>query len=123
MTFSSPGRSASTWPGGPSEILTWDDRDVIAAFVSEIVPNWSVELNQTSADDSTIVVMPEGANDLLGPAFVLHRISGFVHLDQFHWDEYRKLGRFGKLDDALAAMRERLVPLSGPHTPGTGYRH
>ena len=48
---------------------------------------------------------------MIGPAFVLHRSNGRVQLDQFRWDEYRKLGSFATLDEALAALRARLVPL------------
>jgi hypothetical protein len=34
-----------------------------------------------------------------------------VHLDQFRWDEYRKLGGFRTFGEALALLRSRLVPL------------
>jgi hypothetical protein len=68
-------------------------------------------LNHAAPNDSTIVVIPEGANDAIGPAFVLHRSQGRVELDQCHWDEYRKLGGYPSLDDALAALRSRLLPL------------
>jgi hypothetical protein len=99
--------------------LTWDDLDIVQATVGEIAPKWSAELNQSCPDESTIVVLPEGANDLIGPAFVLHRTHGRVHLDQFRWDEYRKLGAFRSLDEALAVLRARLVPLVSP-MPRTG---
>jgi hypothetical protein len=92
-------------------VLTSDDLAVVLAALREIAPGWSAELNQAGPDEATIVVLPEGANDLIGPAFVLHRLAGRVQLDQFRWDEYRKLGGFHCLDDALAAMRVRLVPL------------
>jgi hypothetical protein len=98
---------------GPG-LLTWDDLDVVLGVVAEVAPRWSAELNQGGPEESTIVVMPEGANDLIGPAFVLHRTHGRVHLDQFRWDEYRGLGAFASLDDALAVLRARLVPLVSP---------
>ena len=102
--------AGTEWQGPESAILTWDDLDVVQAALSEIAPNWSAELNQTCLEESTIVVMPEAADDRLGPSFVLHRTEGRVHLDQFRWDEYRKLGSFRDLDSAIAAMRARLVP-------------
>jgi hypothetical protein len=89
-------------------LLTWDDLHVVRDMLAEVAPRWSAELNQAGPDESTIVVMPEGANDLIGPAFVLHRSRGSVRLDQFRWDEYRKLGGFRSLDDALSALRARL---------------
>lgn len=91
--------------------LTWDDLDLVQAALRQAAPSWSAELNRTSWDDSTIVAMPEGASDFLGPSFVLHRTGGRVHLDMFRWDEYRKLGSFESLDAALAAMRARLASL------------
>jgi hypothetical protein len=94
---------------GPA-LLTWDDLDVVHAVLANMAPRWTAELNQTGPDESTIVVMPEGANDLIGPTFILHRDCGRVQLDQFRWDEYRKLGGFQSLDEALSAMRVRLTP-------------
>ena len=109
--------------GNEDAILTWDDVDTVLALLDRIAPGWSAELNQTCPTDSTIVVMPEGANDLIGPSFVLHWHEGRIRLDQFHWDEYRKLGAFASLEDALATMRERLVPLVTATRGGSASRH
>ena len=99
------------WRGRESGLLTLDDLDVVVALLAEIAPDWSADLNQASPDESTIVVLPEGANDLIGPAFVLHRTGGRVLLDQFRWDEYRKLGGFRCLADALSVLRAKLTLL------------
>jgi hypothetical protein len=99
------------WRGEEPALLTWDDLDLVQGLLAEIAPDWSAELNHSSPDESTIVVTPAGANDMIGPAFVLHRSGGRVHLDQFRWDEYRKLGGFRTFDEALALLRSRLVPL------------
>ena len=100
------------WSFPRASVLTWDDLDAVRAALSEAAPSWSAELNQTSWDDSSIVAMPEAASDLLGPSFILHRTGGRVHLDMFRWDEYRKLGAFGSLNEALSAMRSRLAVLA-----------
>jgi hypothetical protein len=92
-------------------LLTTDDLTVVVGLLAEIAPGWSAELNHASPNESTIVVTPEGANDLIGPAFVLHRTETGVELDQFRWDEFREIGKFRFLNGALAAMRARLVPL------------
>jgi hypothetical protein len=102
------------FPEWRGDLLTWDDLDVVLALLAEVAPGWSAELNQASPDESTIVAIPEGANDLIGPAFVLSRSMGRVQLDQFRWDEYRKLGGFRDLEEALAVLRARLLPLVSP---------
>lgn len=101
-------------PEGSSEprLLTWDDLDVVQGLLTEVAPSWSADLNHASIDDSTIVITPAGANDMIGPAFVLHRSRGRVQLDQFRWDEYRKLGAFRTFEEALAVLRARLVPVT-----------
>jgi len=109
------------WQGEASPFMTWDDLDLVIGLLAEIAPGWSAELNQGSPDESTIVIVPEGANDLIGPAFVLQRDHGNVHLNQFRWDEYRKLGGFRSLDLALAALRARLVPLVARSAPEPGH--
>jgi len=104
----------AAFPGGRGEesaLLNWDDLEVVQGLLEEVAPGWSAELNHASQNESTIVVTPAGANDILGPAFVLHRSKGRVHLDQFRWDEYRKLGGFRTFNEALALLRSRLVPL------------
>ena len=116
MPYPARAERLPDYGAGEPALLNWDDLDVVTSMLIEAAPRWSAELNQASADESTIVVMPEGANDLIGPAFVLHRQNGRVHLDQFRWDEYRKLGGFRSLDEALAVMRTRLVALRMPRT-------
>ena len=111
-------------PGSRGEepaLLNWDDLDVVQDLLAEIAPGWSAELNHASLDESTIVVTPAGANDMIGPAFILHRSNGRVHLDQFRWDEYRKLGGFRTFGEALALLRSRLVPLV-THRPASADR-
>ncbi len=117
MSYPAQAEPFPEWRGEEPRLLTWDDLDVVLGMLAEIAPLWSAELNQAAIDESTIVVMPEGANDMIGPAFVLHRTHGRVHLDQFRWDEYRKLGGYRSLDEALAALRGRLVPLVSKGAP------
>jgi hypothetical protein len=102
-------------------LLNWDDLEVVQDLLAEIAPSWSAELNHASLDESTIVITPAGANDIIGPAFVLHRSRGRVHLDQFRWDEYRKLGGFRTFNEAVALLRSRLVTLVTRRPPAAGY--
>jgi hypothetical protein len=105
------------WHGGEPALLSWDDLDVVQEMLAEIAPTWTADLNHASIDESTIVVTPVGANDMIGPAFVLHRRLGRFQLDQFRWDEYRKLGGFRTFDEALALLRTRLMPVVTPNAP------
>ena len=98
------------WHPAASSLLSWEDRDVVLAMLEQVAPGWSAELNSSSPGESTIVVLPEGADDRLGPTFVLYRSGTRVHLDQVRWDEYRELGGFDRLDEALTALRTRLTP-------------
>ena len=50
------------------DLLTWDDLNVVIGLLAEVAPGWSADLNHASPNESTIVVTPEGANDLIGPA-------------------------------------------------------
>lgn len=102
------------WSDDRFTAMTWDDLDAVHALLAETAPGWTAELNQSALDESTVVVLPPGANDIVGPAFILYWAEGRVRLDQFRWDEYRKLGSFATRDQALAAMTARLVPLVSP---------
>jgi hypothetical protein len=103
------------------DLLTWDDLNLVIGLLAEVAPGWSADLNHAGPNESTIVVTPDGANDLIGPAFVLHRTDRGVELDQFRWDEFREIGKFRFLDGALAAMRARLVLLSSQPIPNSEY--
>jgi hypothetical protein len=111
MSYPARATPLPQWAGDAPALLTWADLDAVKELLAELAPGWSAELNQASPDESTIVVIPEGANDLIGPAFILHRSRGRVQLDQFRWDEYRQLGGFPTLDAALAVLRARLALL------------
>jgi hypothetical protein len=117
MAYSAHAQRLPEYSGHGPGFLTRDDLLTVIDLLAELAPGWSADLNQASPDESTIVITPAGANDLIGPAFVLHCGQGRFHLDQFRWDEYRKLGAFGSLDDALAGLRARLLPLAAARLP------
>jgi hypothetical protein len=50
------------WHAGAPSLLTSGDLDIVQAMLAEAAPSWSAELNQAAIDESTIVVVPEGAN-------------------------------------------------------------
>jgi hypothetical protein len=119
MSHSGRAERFPEWFGVEPALLTWDDLDAVVRLLAEIAPGWSAELNHASHDETTIVAIPEGADDRVGPAFVLHRSNGRVRLDQFRWDEYRQLGEFEAFKDCLVALRAWLLPLVSRPAPGT----
>lgn len=84
--------------------------------IADVAPDWSVELHETFPGETSLMLMPEAADDTIGPTFVLHcRASGF-QLDQYQWDTYSAIGAYGSLGDALHAVRLRLAALAEPPT-------
>ncbi len=92
--------------------LNWDDLDVVQELLAEIAPDWSAELNhcQPGRINDRGDAGRSKRHPRPGIRFASQQ-SGRVPADQFRWDEYRKLGGFRTFDEALAAMRSRLVPL------------
>lgn len=79
-------------------------RDALADFA----PEWSAELGGICADEATLVVVPEGGDDLAGPSFIVSRENFGYRLDQVHWDRMCSLGLFSNLADVMAALGLRL---------------
>ena len=84
----------------------------IATVVAAVAPRWSVELHEASAADSSVVVMPEFADDDLGPTFIVRKEGEAFCLDQFCFDTYATLGGFASLRELVANLRSRLALLT-----------
>ena len=91
----------------------------IAGAVAIAAPNWSVELYDEALGAATIIIMPEDADDEIGPTYFVHREGSTFCLDQLHWDNYSALGRFEDLHDVARAVSIRLLNQSALPTSVT----
>ena len=76
----------------------------------EIAPDWAVELEGICDEEATLVVLPEGGDDAIGPSFVISRetyglAGGSGALG--HDDRGRRVCR--RCDDVMLADRLRPV--------------
>jgi len=78
-------------------------------LIDEIAPDWTVELHGICADEASLILLPDGGDDLIGPSFVVTRETDGFRLDQVRWDEMTEVGLYPSLIDVLAAIRCRLT--------------
>ncbi|MBS0638564.1 MAG: hypothetical protein U1E70_13615 [Acetobacteraceae bacterium] len=79
-------------------------RDALAEFA----PEWSVELGGICTEEATLIVVPEGGDDLAGPSFIVSRANFGYRLDLVHWDRMQSIGLFPDLADVMVALQQRL---------------
>jgi hypothetical protein len=98
--------------GASSRPISGDDLAPVMEAVTRVAPNWTVELSAISPNDAGLVIMPENADDLVGPTFIVYRASSAIRLDLFQWDSLRGLGEFAALDDAIRIVVSILERMS-----------
>jgi hypothetical protein len=107
-------RSTAVKPLGYNELC------VVADAVADVAPHWSVELSGSALGESSLVIMPEGADDLIGPTFVVHQDRAGFRLDQFQWDTLSGIGAYASLYDAMRAVLACLAyhsPIVSAYSP------
>ncbi len=82
--------------------------------IADVAPDWSVELHEIFPGEASLMLMPEAADDAIGPTYVLHSRAGAFQLDQYQWDVYSEVGAYESLRDAVHAVRWRLAALAVP---------
>jgi hypothetical protein len=85
------------------------DRAFVQIAMAEIAPDWSVELHGICADEATLVLLPDGGDDTMGPSFMISRETYGFRLDQVHWDLTTEIGVFASLSDVVAMLAARLT--------------
>jgi hypothetical protein len=80
------------------------DLQIVEAMLADIAPQWSVELHGTSAEDTSLIILPEDGEDSLGPSLMISREDYGLRLDQIHWDELTEMGTFSTLGDVVDAI-------------------
>jgi hypothetical protein len=89
----------------PAPTLGERDLERVADAIADIAPDWTVELAGADRVDLSLVVMPEDADDELGPTYVIWRDGGSVRLDQYHRDVVAPLASRPDMGDILRLLR------------------
>jgi hypothetical protein len=102
-----------------------DDVDLsrFADAVAQFVPDWSVELRRTSNGEAVLVMMPDDADDLIQPIFVVRRDGVSLLLELFQWDTQSAVGTYATLREVACSVRAILAHLSAAIMPGSMLRH
>ncbi len=96
---------------------------LLSAAVVDIAPDWSVELCGTDTHDRSLLVMPEGADDMIGPTFMIHAVNGAIRLDQLRFDDIQILAERAHLSEIIHILRVRLASLSLMAVSASTTRH
>jgi hypothetical protein len=100
-------------PLGKAE-LTW-----IRRSMADIAPEWAAELQGICADEATLVLVPDGGDDAIGPSFVISRETFGLRVDQVHWDLATEVGTFASLAQVMEVLRLRLAFCTGDSVPAS----
>jgi hypothetical protein len=103
----------------PVRPLGGADLAIVRNEIAEIAPGWSVELHGICADEATLVLLPEGGDDAMGPSFMISRETYGFRLDQVHWDVVTEFGVFASLNDVVATLAARLAFFPDTATPAS----
>jgi hypothetical protein len=91
--------------------------------LGEIAPDWSVDLQGICAGEATLVVLPDGGDDGIGPSFLISRETYGLRLDRVHWDTMTEVGTYASLQDLIRALRPRLAFCSVLGVPASATLH
>ena len=97
---------------GSTRPIGYHDMCLVADAITDVAPDWKVELSAICVGDASLVIMPEGADDLIGPTFVVYQERNLFRLDQFQWDVLSRLGEYSCLRDAVLAVVSCLTDLT-----------
>jgi hypothetical protein len=65
--------------------------------------NWTVEFHRDPVGSTNIALVPDQANDAIGPTLVVYWDGAVVRLDALRWDTYTGIGAYRGVTDALIA--------------------
>jgi hypothetical protein len=88
-----------------------------------IAPDWSADLGGIFADEATLVLVPCGGDDEIGPSFLISRETYGFRLDQVHWDVMLEVGVFPSLIDVVGALKARLASCAALTAPASAMLH
>jgi hypothetical protein len=112
-----PGLAAPVPPLGHGDLVS------MQLALGDIAPDWSVNLQGICAAQATLVVLPDGGDDGIGPSFLISRETYGLRLDQVHWDMMTEVGTFASLHDVINALHPRLALCSVLSAPASATLH
>ena len=125
MSIKWPGFDPHQESGFNMQVDPINDADLafVTGAMTEIAPDWSVELQSICADEATLVLLPEDGDDAMGPSFMISRETYGFRLDQVHWDVVTDCGVFASLADVAAVLAARLAFYPGLAVPASVTLH
>ena len=110
MTIAIDPHSGEGSPSATCPLGTVGEREltVLTRALATVAPGWSVELSQVFLD-ANIVIMPPGADDRLGPTFIVRCAAGGYDFDQFRWGHYDHLETCRHMPELILMLRMRIL--------------
>ena len=78
---------------------------MLSCAIMAVVPDWSVEKHIDPDGEVSLLIIPPGADDAIGPTLIVYKVASVFHLDEFRWDEYRTRGEYFDRDEVLTVIR------------------
>lgn len=76
--------------------------------LADVAPMWTVELQGICVEEASLIVLPDGGDDMIGPSYALSRETFGYRVDQVHWDRMTEVGQYADFADAVQAIRHRV---------------
>jgi hypothetical protein len=73
-----------------------------------IVPHWCVELCGSDSTDRALVVMPDDADDLVGPTYIVRYEAGQFQLEQMRFDILEAIAEADQFEEMIGILRGRV---------------
>jgi hypothetical protein len=118
-----PHQNTRRSPDSVAEPLGVTHQFYIADAIAGAAPDWCVEFYSDMPGTGTIIIMPDDADDDIGPTYFVHREGHMLCLDQLHWDSYSSVGRFADIGAVAQELRGRLLSHASTTMPVSRMLH
>ncbi len=107
----------------PSAPLGYAELQMVKAALTNVAPEYTVELLSTYNEQTTLILLPVSGDDVAGPSFVISQDAFGLRVSQVHWDVVADVGVFPALQDVVLALGRRLAFCSTGIAPATMTLH
>jgi hypothetical protein len=109
-------KSAIAVPAPPLGVA---DQAFFQSVINGVAPGWTVDLEGICVNEASLILMPDGGEDQIGPSFSITREAYSFRLDQVQWDEMTEIGVYASLREVLDIICRRLAFCDGVVRPGS----